>query len=64
MKLHKIKKLIDVEKFDNTNILTDTPDKLPDDISLEYVVILIMCIIKDDIKYYSQIFLEKGLYDK
>ena len=64
MKLHKIKKLIDVEKFDNTNILTDTPDKLPDDISLEDVVILIMCIIKDDIKYYSQIFLEKGLYDK
>ena len=36
-----------IEKIDDTKILIDTDDKLPDDIILEKVVILMACIIKD-----------------
>ena len=32
--LNKIKEIIDVEKFDNANILIDTDDKLPDNFTL------------------------------
>ena len=38
-----------IEKFDNTNILNDTDDKLPDDINLKNVMILMTCIIKDNV---------------
>lgn len=50
-----------IEKFDNSNILNDTDDKLPDDINLKDVMILMTCIIKDNGKFYPQIFLEKML---
>ena len=33
--LCKIKEIIGIEKFDNTEILIDTDDKLPDDITLK-----------------------------
>ena len=33
--LGKIKEIIGIEKFDNTEILIDTDDKLPDDITLK-----------------------------
>ena len=33
--LDKIKKEIDIKKFDNTKVLTETDDKLPDDITLK-----------------------------
>ena len=32
--LDKIKEIIDIEKFDNTKVFTDTDNKLPDDILL------------------------------
>ena len=44
----KIKKIIGIGKFDNTKILIDTDDKLPNDITLKNVAILITCVIKDD----------------
>ena len=53
----KIKEILVIEKFDNTKILIDADDKLPNDITLRNVLILITCIIKDDNKYirnYSQ----------
>ena len=50
--LDKIKEIIDIEKFDNTKILIETDDKLPDDIIFKNVVILITCVIKDGPKFY------------
>ena len=44
--------------------MIDTDDKLPGYIALKNVVILITCIIKDDNKFYPQIFLEKTLYNE
>ena len=49
--LDKINLVIAIEAFDNTNILIDTNDKLPDHISLKDVIILITCIIKDNDLY-------------
>ena len=40
----KIKESIDKEKYDDAKILIDTDDKLPNDITLKNVVILITCI--------------------
>ena len=37
--LHKIKEIIDTEKFDHIEILIDTDDQLPDDITLKNAVI-------------------------
>ena len=61
--LDKIKEIIGIEKFDNTKTFTDTDDKLPDDITLKYAVILIMCVIKDDNKFHQQLFLEEVLLE-
>ena len=47
--LDKIKEIIGIEKFDDTKILID---KLPNEITLKNVVILIACVIKDDSKLY------------
>ena len=44
--LDKIKRK-DIEKLDDTKILIDTDDKLLSDITLEDVLILMTCIIKD-----------------
>ena len=41
LKKCRIKEIIGVEKFDNTKILIGTDDELPDDITLENVVISI-----------------------
>ena len=43
--LAKIQEIIGIAKFDNTKIL-------PDDITIKNVVIIIICIIKDDGKFY------------
>lgn len=60
--LDKIKKIIAFVKFDNTKILFDTYDKLPNDITSKDAVILITCVTNDDGKSYSQIFLEEEIY--
>ena len=58
--LDKIKR-ISVEKLDNTRILLNTDDKLPDDITLKNAVILMICVIKDGDKFYQHLFLEEVL---
>ena len=50
--LNKFKGLIGIEKFHDTKILIDSYDKLPDDITLKNVVILMTCVIKNDNKFY------------
>ena len=55
--LDKIKKVIGIEHFDNNKILIDTDDKLIDNITSKNVVILMTCAIKDDYKFYAQLFL-------
>ena len=52
LKKYRIKEIIGVEKFDNTKILIDTDDELPDDITLKNVVISITYVIKDENKFY------------
>ena len=54
--------LIDIEKFDNTEIFIDTDDKLSEDTTLKNVVILMTCAIKDNGKIYSQLFLGEALF--
>ena len=46
--LDKIKESIGIydKKYDDTKILIDTDDKLPDDITLKNVAILVTCIKK------------------
>ena len=53
--------IIGIEKVDDTKILIKTDNKLPDDFTLNNVVILIKCVIKDDGKFYPQTFLEEAL---
>ena len=44
--LDNIKEMIGIGKFDDTNILIDMDDKLPYDITLKNVVILMTCYQK------------------
>ena len=59
----KIKETILIVKFNDTKILIDKDDKLPDYITSKNVVILITCVIRDDAKFYLRIFLEEALYN-
>ena len=56
--------MLNKTKFDDNKIFTVTDDKLPDDITLNKILILMTCVIKDEDKYYPQIFLEETLYVK
>ena len=62
--LDKIKEITGIEKFDDTKILIDTDDKLSGDITLENIVILTICAINNDNKFYLQLFSEEQLYDQ
>ena len=62
--LDKIKEKVKIVRFDDTKILIDTDNKLPDYITLKNVVILITYVIKDDAKFYQEMFLEEALYNK
>ena len=42
--------------------MIDRDDKLPNYITLENVVIIMKCVMKDDGKFYPQIFLEEALF--
>ena len=46
--LDKIKEIGDIGKSDDTKILIDADNKLPDDITLKNVLIIIICAIKED----------------
>ena len=41
--------------------MIETDDKLPDGISLKAVALLLTCLIKNENKFYLQIFLEEAL---
>ena len=62
--VEKTKETIAIVKFDDTEILNDADDTLPDYITLKNVATLIICITKDDKKLYPQIFLEDTLYNE
>ena len=62
--LDKIKEIIDTEKFNDTKILIDTADKLPDHIILQNVLILITYVMKVDDKFYQELFLDYALCDE
>ena len=59
--LDKNKEKLGIEKYDDTQILVDTDDKLPVDVTLKNVSILMTCVIRDDGKFYPQRFLEEAL---
>ena len=59
--LDKIKKIIGTEKFDNTEILIETDDKFPDDITLNNVVILTTSVIRENNKFRLQVVLQEAL---
>ena len=61
--LDKIKEIIHIEKFYNTKILIDKVDELPDDIIFKNVI-LMTSVMKDDNKFYPQIFLEEALLEE
>ena len=48
-----------IENFDDTMILIDANDKLPENITLKNVVILIICVIKGDDKFIHNYFKKK-----
>ena len=54
--LDKITEIIGIEYFDNTKILIDTNDQLPQDITWKNVVILMTCIINNDGNFYHRYF--------
>ena len=59
-----IKKIIGIEKFDDTKTLIETNDILPDVITLKNIVILITRIIKNNDKFHPELFLEEESYDE
>ena len=59
--LDKNKEKLGIEKYDDTQILVDADDKLPVDVTLKNVSILMTCVIRDDGKFYPQRFLEEAL---
>ena len=65
--MDKIKQIIGIENFYDTKILIGANDKLPDDITLKNVVILMTCVMKHIIKFYGkfylQLFLEEALLE-
>ena len=62
--LDKSKEIIGIETFNSTKILIDIYHKLPYNITSKNIEVLIACVIKDDVKFYAQVFLEESLYDK
>ena len=59
-----LNKVISIENIDDTKILIDTDDKLPVCTTLKCFVIIMTSVVKDDGKFYPQLFLEKSLYDE
>ena len=52
--------MISIKKSDDTKILIEVVDELPDNITLKYVVILITWIIKDGDKFYLPLVLKEA----
>ena len=60
--LSKVKKTIDIRKFDNTKILINTDDEMLNYFTLKKFATWIIRVIKDHGKFHPQIFLEKALF--
>ena len=61
--LDMIKEITGIDKFDNTEFLIEADDKLPDNITLKNVVILMTCVIRDDGKFYPKLLLKEALLE-
>ena len=59
--LDKIKEIKDIEKVDVTEIMIDIDYKLGDEITIQNVVIIISCIIKNYDNIYQQLFEEESI---
>lgn len=57
-----IKEITYVEKFVDTKIFIHTEDKLSDNVTLKIVMMLVACVVKDESKFYSQLFLEEAFF--
>ena len=53
--------VVGIAKFDNAEISINSHDKLCVEVTLKSVVILTLCFIKDDDKFYAQVLLEEAL---
>ena len=53
--------IIGIKKIDDTKILIDREDELPDEVTLWNAMILILCVIKDHDKFYPQLFIKETL---
>ena len=53
--LDKVKEIIGIEQFDNTNILINTNDKLSDDITFKKVVILMTSYVINNMTCYKRL---------
>ena len=53
--LDKVKEIIGIEQFDNTNILINTDDKLSDDITFKKVVILMTSYVINNMTRYKKL---------
>ena len=53
-----------IETFDDTKTLINTDGRLPDNITWTNVLILITWVMKDDGKFYPQLFWDRTLYDE
>ena len=62
--LNNIREIIGIEKFDDTKISIDMDDKLLHDITFKNIAILMTCVVKDDGKFYLQLFLQEALFLK
>ena len=56
-------KRIGIEKLDDSKILIDADDRLPDNITFKKTLILMTCVIKSHDKFYLQLFSDEPLYD-
>ena len=59
--LDEIKGIIGIAEFDDTKILIDMYGKLPDNITLKNVVILMTCAIKDGDKHFIHNYLRRSI---
>ena len=60
--LQKIKEIISIDLSNNAKIFNVADDKLPDDITLENIVILMAFLIKDDNRSYPNYSQKKHFY--
>ena len=59
--LDEIKGIIGIAEFDDTKILIDMYGKLPDNITLKNIVILMTCAIKDGDKHFIHNYFRRSI---